>query len=224
MKGVFLEGMLLQASLIFAVGPQNLFVLESGIKRHFHITVSLVCFLCDLTLIMLGVIGAGTFFNQFPVIKIIVGILGVCFLIMYGINKIRHDDTNHLEFENNGKRSCYKAAILSAITFSVVNPHAYLDGIVLIGGYSSKYSDIFNRLALGLGAAAFSLVWFIALSVGAAFVIPLFHNEKRMRFIMSTAGVVLLIMSLKLGLDVFGWVEELYPDTIASLGQRFTSN
>lgn len=218
MKSVFLEGMLLQASLIFAVGPQNLFVLESGLKRHFHLTVSLVCFFCDMALIMLGVIGAGTFFNQFPAIKIIVGIVGVGFLVLYGINKIRHTDSSHLEFEKNGKRTCYKAAILSAVTFSVVNPHAYLDGIVLIGGYSSKYSDLFSRIALGLGAASFSLIWFVALSMGAAFMIPLFHNEKRMRFIMGSAGVILLLMSAKLGMDVVGWVEELYPETIASIG------
>lgn len=221
MKGVFLEGMLLQASLIFAVGPQNLYVLESGLKRHFHLTVSIVCFLCDLALIMLGVIGAGTFFNQFPVIKIVVGFLGVGFLLLYGINKILHRESSSVEIETNGKRSCYKAAIISAVSFSIVNPHAYLDGLVLIGGYSSKYSDVLNRMTLGLGAASFSLIWFLALSVGAAVVIPLFHNEKRMRIIMSFAGVVLILMSMKLGVDVFGWVKELYPETVADLGNSF---
>jgi len=216
MKEVFFEGMLLQASLIFAIGPQNLFVLESGLKRHYHLTVSLVCFLCDLTLIMLGVVGAGTFFNHFPQIKIVVGIIGIGFLIIYGIGKLKHEDANHLEFERNGKRSCFKAAILSSITFSVVNPHAYLDGIILIGGYSSKYAELPLRVSLGLGAACFSLLWFLGLSMGAATMIPLFANEKRMRFIMSTAGVILLIMSAKLGIDVLGWVQELYPETVAS--------
>jgi L-lysine exporter family protein LysE/ArgO len=209
--------MLLQASLIFALGPQNLFVLESGLKKHFHLTVSFVCFLCDLTLIMLGVAGAGTFFNKFPEIKIAVGILGVGFLILYGIGKIRHDDQHHLEFERNGRRTCYRAAIISSIVFSVVNPHAYLDGIVLIGGYSSKYSDIQQRILLGLGAASFSLIWFLVLSVGASIMVPLFRSAKRMRFMMATAGVVLLFMSAKLGLDVFGWINEIYPDTIASI-------
>lgn len=217
MREVFLEGLLLQASLIFALGPQNLFVLESGLKRHHHLTVSFVCFLCDLTLIMLGVAGAATFFNKFPELKIIVGAIGVGFLVLYGLNKIRHDDHHHLEFEHKGKRSCYRAAIISSIIFSVVNPHAYLDGIVLIGGYSSKYPDLSNRLVLGLGAASFSLIWFLMLSIGASFMVPIFQNEKRMRFIMGTAGVVLLFLSGKLTLDVIGWIQELYPDTIASL-------
>lgn len=217
MANVFFEGMILQASLIFALGPQNLFVLESGLKRHFHLTVSFVCFLCDLTLIMLGVAGAATFFNKFPEIKIIVGILGVGFLILYGIGKIRHDDDQHLEFERNGKRTCYKAAIISSIVFSIVNPHAYLDGIVLIGGYSSKYSELDLRLLLGLGAASFSLIWFLVLSIGASFMVPLFKSATRMKYIMSTAGVILLFMSAKLGLDVFDWINEIYPDTIASI-------
>lgn len=219
MREVYLEGMLLQASLIFALGPQNLFVLESGLKRHYHLTVSFVCFFCDLTLIMLGVAGAATFFNQFPQIKIIVGLLGVLFLILYGVGKLKHDDQEHLQFENNGKRTCYKAAIVSAVVFSVVNPHAYLDGIVLIGGYSSKYTDLSTRLALGLGAASFSLIWFLLLSVGASVMVPFFKSEKRMRFIVSSAGIILIIMSAKLGMDVFTWIEEVYPDTLASFGK-----
>lgn len=217
MPHAYFEGMILQASLIFALGPQNLFVLESGLKKHFHFTVSFVCFLCDLTLIMLGVAGAATFFNRFPEIKIIVGILGVGFLILYGIGKLRHEDEHHLEFEGNGKRSCYKAAIISSIVFSIVNPHAYLDGIVLIGGYSAKYPALDQRLLLGLGAASFSLIWFLVLSTGASFMVPLFKSTKRMRFIMTSAGVILLFMSAKLGLDVFDWINEIYPETVASL-------
>lgn len=215
MREVFLEGMLLQASLIFALGPQNVFVLESGLKRHYHLTVSFACFFCDLCLIMLGVAGAATFFNQFPQVKIFVGLLGVVFLILYGIGKIRHDDQKHLELESNGKVSCYKAAIMSAVVFSVINPHAYLDGIVLIGGYSSKYPEMNLRLALGLGAAIFSLLWFLMLSVGASFMVPFFRNEKRMRLIMSSAGVILIVLSAKLGMDVLTWIGELYPETLA---------
>lgn len=217
MPEIFLEGMLLQASLIFALGPQNLFVLESGLKRHYHLTVSFVCFLCDFSLIMLGVAGAATFFNHFPQIKIVVGLLGVVFLVLYGINKIRHDDEHHLEFEGNGKRSCYKAAIISSIVFSVVNPHAYLDGVVLIGGYSAKYSALEQRLALGMGAATFSLIWFLILSIGASLMVPFFKSSRSMKFIMSTAGVILLFMSAKLSVDVFGWINEIYPETLASL-------
>ncbi len=217
MGKIFLEGMVLQAGLIFALGPQNIFVLESGLKRHYHLTVSLVCFLCDLVLIMLGTAGAATFFNQFPQIKILVGLLGVGFLVLYGIGKIRHRDQSLLALEENGNRSCYRAAITSSVIFSVVNPHAYLDGIVLIGGYSSKYGDLYQRLMLGWGAASFSLIWFLLLSIGASFMVPLFNSERKIRLMMTAAGIVLLILSVKLSQDVVGWITEIYPESVAAI-------
>ena len=210
MSAVFFEGLLLQASLIFALGPQNLFILESGLRRRYHITVSIVCALCDLTLIMLGVAGAATFFNQYPQIKIIFGVLGVGFLLLYGFGKIKTQDElqlDNLEF----KKLTLKRSILKAITFSVVNPHAYLDGIVLIGGYASKYESLSDRVILGLGASSYSLFWFLLLSTGASTLMPLFKNPKTMRYMVGTAGVVLLFLSLRLSLDVYGWVVEIYP-------------
>lgn len=213
MMKIFLEGLLLQASLIFALGPQNLFVLESGLKRHFHLTVCIVCFFCDLSLIMLGVCGGSIFFSRFPQLKIVIGFIGVAFLINYGIKKLRLREHYHLEFEKSGRRSCYRAAILSSLAFSVVNPHAYLDGIVLIGGYSTKYADLASRLALGGGAATFSLIWFLTLSIGASIMVPLFQEKSRIRFLMMTSGMILLILSVKLGIEVISWIQELYPES-----------
>ncbi len=215
MKEIFLEGMLLQASLIFALGPQNLFVLESGLRRQHHLTVSLVCFFCDLCLIMLGVLGAATFFNYFPQLKVIIGGIGVAFLIIYGVGKILVDPNVDIPVESH--RSGIKTAILSSMTFSLLNPHAYLDGIILIGGYSAKYQEVSQRLALGLGASAFSLIWFLILSFGAASLMPLFMSPRRMRFVMSTAGFVLLFLSARLSMDVVGWLQELYPETVSTM-------
>lgn len=219
MKEVFFEGLLLQASLIFALGPQNLFVLESGLRRHHHLTVSFVCFICDLTLIMLGVAGAATFFNHYPQIKIVFGVLGVGFLLLYGFGKIR-TPKEELILESDSSKASLKSVILRAITFSVINPHAYLDGIVLIGGYSAKYSELSYRLTLGLGAATFSLIWFLMLSLGASVMMPIFSSPKRMRWMMGSAGVILLFLSAKLTIDVYGWLIEMYPETASVLRLR----
>ncbi len=216
MGNVFLEGMLLQASLIFALGPQNIFILESGLRKRHHIAVSFVCFLCDLTLIMMGVAGAATIFNQFPEIKVIVGIVGVGFLILYGFEKIRFNEQNFMVRADDALKFTFKTAILSAVTFSIVNPHAYLDGIVLIGGYSSKFPGLESRLTLGLGAAFFSLLWFLGLSIGASALMPFFQDARRMRFIMGSAGVVLILLSVRLGADVYNWINELYPDSMTA--------
>lgn len=219
MGKIYLEGMLLQASLIFALGPQNLFVLESGLMKRHHLVVSFICFLCDLGLIMLGVIGAATLFNQYPQLKIVVGLLGIGFLLLYGLNKIRFDNKS-FAVHSGKEKSGLRLAIMSSISFSVINPHAYLDGIVLIGGYSSKFPELTNRMALGLGAASFSLLWFLLLSVGASALMPIFQNARRLRVMMCCAGFMLLFLSARLSLDVYAWIIELYPETMAT----FTPN
>jgi L-lysine exporter family protein LysE/ArgO len=213
MLSTYLEGLLLQAGLIFALGPQNLFVLESGLRREHPFFISTVCFLCDLTLIMTGVLGAATVLAHFPEFKIVIGVLGVFFLIRYGIQKLL--STEELGAAQARKMSTKKQVFLNAVTFSIVNPHAYLDGIVLIGGYSSKYPDLHQRLALGLGASSFSFIWFLTLSFGAGLFLPFFKNREGMKILMTSAGLVLLYMSVKLSFDVYGWIYEFYPGTLA---------
>lgn len=206
MERFFLEGFLLQASLIFALGAQNLFVLEAGMHRQYPLIISFVCFFCDLILIMLGVAGAATIFASFSQLKIIIGIIGVAFLVQYGISKIFHHSRIYQEDEGHVLKKNLKRSILLAITFSILNPHAYLDAFILIGGYSSKYDLLENRLMIGWGAACFSLVWFILLSMASSFMKPILENPKRLRFVMTCSGIVLLVLSVRLGRDVYGWI------------------
>lgn len=208
MLSVFMEGLLLQASLIFALGAQNLFILESGLRRDYHLTASVVCYLCDFVIIMLGVAGAATLFTSFPAIKILVGLLGVYFLFSYGFEKLRPQDGTVFCENLFNRKKCLKRCILAALTFSVLNPHAFLDGIVLIGGYSAKYDDLHQRLLLGFGASTFSLIWFLLLSSASAKLMPFLKSPQRMRFVMSCAGVSLIVLSAKLSFDVFGWMSE----------------
>jgi L-lysine exporter family protein LysE/ArgO len=208
MASLFMEGLLLQASLIFALGAQNLFVLESGVRRHYPISISFVCFACDLILIMLGVAGAGSLFSAFPQIKIVVGSLGVIFMFQYGLGKLlspaSEQELNEvLEHKKNLKRS-----LMLAVTFSILNPHAYLDAFILIGGFSSKYNDLTDRVLVGLGASVFSLIWFLALSGASSVMKPLLCQPSRMRVVTSLAGLFLLFLSAKLGMDVYSWIKE----------------
>jgi L-lysine exporter family protein LysE/ArgO len=209
MERIFFEGFFLQASLIFALGAQNLFILESGLKGHYPVVVSLVCFLCDLTLIMLGVAGAGTLFSYFPEIKILFGILGVIFLFTYGWDKFKTQLQSAPSEGSLGPVPNLKRSVLQAMTFSLINPHAYLDGIVLIGGYSSKYASLVERVTLGWGSAIFSLLWFLSLSLTSQRMMPLLENPKRMRVIMGTAGITLMYLSARLSVDVYAWITEI---------------
>lgn len=208
MGQVFLEGFLLQASLIFALGAQNIFILESGLKRQHHILVSFICFFCDFAIIMLGVIGTATLLKEYPEVKIVFGILGVGFLVYYGVGKLKANQGTLIISKMSSQKSTFAKSILAAITFSIVNPHAYLDGIVLIGGYSSKFSLLSERVALGSGAAFYSLVWFLFLSITSSSLISFVGNAKRMRYAMSVSGIILIFLSAKLSLDVYDWVIE----------------
>lgn len=212
MAQIFLEGLLLQASLIMALGAQNLFVLESGLRRNHHITISFVCYFCDFILIMLGVAGAASLFHHFPHIKVIVGVIGIGFLFWYGFSKLTsRQDFNPGDMIND---KSLKKSILKAMTFSLINPHAYLDGIVLIGGYSIKYPVLEQRLMLGVGASTCSLLWFLLLSSASSTLMPIFQNPRRMRVVMGTAGLFLILLSARLSMDVYGWFEELmYTET-----------
>lgn len=208
MENIFLEGLFLQASLIFALGAQNIFVLESGLRKNHPLTVSIVCFLCDLFLILLGVAGAATLLHKLPQLKVLVGLMGVIFLFYLGMQKCFQD---YKELQNDidgGKILGLRKTILLSITFSILNPHAYLDAFILIGGYSMKYEMLNSRLALGLGAASFSLIWFLLLTNASFLVKPYLNNPVFMRRILSTMGLILIFLSGKLGLDVLGWIGE----------------
>ncbi|HXH74275.1 MAG TPA: LysE family transporter [Bacteriovoracaceae bacterium] len=208
MGSLFLEGLLLQASLIFALGAQNLFVLECGLKRQHQFTVSFVCFICDLTLIMLGVAGAATMFNHYPLLKVVVGMVGVGFLFYYGVSKLLPVTAVDPEAGKDLIKSTLKKSILLSITFSILNPHAYLDAFILIGGFASKYEVMNDRLIFGLGAAIFSGIWFLLISSLSSVMKPLLSDPRRMRGVMSVAGLFLIFLSIKLGSDVLHWVPE----------------
>lgn len=204
MGQVFLEGALLQASLIFALGAQNLFVLESGLKRQYPLAVSFTCFICDLVIILFGVAGAATLFSLFPQIKIFIGLLGVFFLFQYGLDKILIPET--ATSLGQGKVYNLRSSVIQAISFSVINPHAYLDGIVLIGGFSSKFPELSTRVSFGLGAACFSGVWFLFLSTASGYMKPFLENPLRLRKVMCTAGLALIYLSARLSMDVYKWM------------------
>jgi L-lysine exporter family protein LysE/ArgO len=201
---------LLQASLIFALGAQNLYVLESGLRKQHHIAVSFTCFFCDMSIIMMGVMGMATLLESYPEIKIIFGVLGVGFLSHYAVEKLRIREVDIIYKDSLEYKTTIKKSIQRAATFSVINPHAYLDGIILIGGYSSKYSDFSDRILVGLGASIYSLIWFLILSNASSTMKHWLGNPKRMRIVMAGSGAILLILSLKLSLDVYGWLLEIW--------------
>ena len=201
---IFIEGFLLQASLILALGAQNIFVLESGLKRQRHIYVAAVCSLCDAFLIIVGVAGMASVFVRMPFLKILFGILGVGFLFYYGVKKLKEgfsDGTSALIAKTSTEVS-FKTATLLALGFSLLNPHVILDTVILVGGYSSKFPDLGARMIFGAGAASFSVLWFFGLALFSSAFSRLLNNPKSMKAVALLSGLILMVLSIKLGHDV----------------------
>ena len=204
---IFVQGFLLQASLILALGAQNIFVLNSGLRRQRHLLVAFVSSVCDTLLIFIGVLGVATVFIQIPVLKIALGIVGVGFLLFYGFLKLK-EAKNGVEISQTSKKAVTtKQVVLTSLGFSLLNPHVYLDTVVLVGGYSSKFSQLIERFYFAAGASMFSICWFFGLSLLASYGSRLLNNNKAMRLVSMISGVILIVLAIKLGGDVFGWIQ-----------------
>ncbi|RZA09752.1 MAG: amino acid transporter [Proteobacteria bacterium] len=206
MPAIFLQGFLLQASLILALGAQNIFVLNAGLRRERHLLVALVSFVSDTLLTFAGVLGVATVFLEFPRLKVGLGVVGVCFLFYYGALKLRDAWRGTEILAEAAVPTTLRKTILTTLGFSLLNPHVYLDTVVLVGGYSAKFATLVERFYFGAGASAFSGVWFFGLCLSAAGASRLLNNPKAMRMISAVSGTVLLALAFKLSVDVFTWM------------------
>jgi len=206
MEMIFFEGFLLQASLIFALGSQNLFIIEQSLAGHKPWLMSFVCFFCDLVLIMIGVAGMGILFLSMPGFKILMGVLGIFLMIYYALDRLSSNSFYIPETQVTLKKTTKHLVFLS-IVFSWLNPHAYLDAFILIGGQSIKYGNFNARIFFGLGAAFFSLVWFLVLSyISGYFSIYL---KNMLRYFNFGSVLLFFILAIKLSAEVKVWIVDL---------------
>jgi len=203
---IVIQGFLLQASLILALGAQNIFVLNSGLRKKRHFLVALVSSICDTTLIFVGVLGVATFFIQYPILKISLGIAGVSFLFFYGAMKINESRNTIAITTTSSDTTNFWQTVFASLAFSLLNPHVYLDTIVLVGGYSSKFSVLSERFFFGLGASSFSTLWFFGLAFSASLFGRFLNNQKAMRMVSIVSGIILVLLALKLGAEVTHWI------------------
>ncbi len=205
MNSAFFEGFILQSSLILALGAQNIFVLESGMKRNHSILVASLCSFFDFLLIMLGVMGAASLFLKFEILSLITGIAGVLFLIYTGLQKTREFFISNREaIQTSSVNSLYPRSQIIRLTlaFTLLNPHVYLDTFVLIGGYSTRYSSLEDRFFFGLGASTVSLLWFFSLISFATFLSQYLKRPTQLRWISLFSGLLLFGFAIKLGLEL----------------------
>ena len=194
-----LEGFALSIGLILALGPQNVFVLRQGLLRSHVFAVCLICALADASLIAVGVLGIGSVLSEMEDAAVWIAVFAAAFLIGYGLLRIRSAmDPEGMVTEGDGE-SGLGPTIAAALAFTFLNPHVYVDTLLLIGGASSRYLGD-ERLAFGIGAATASFVFFFSLGYGAKMLSPVLNNPKAWKVIdLGIACIMFVIAGAILG-------------------------
>ena len=189
------------ASLIIAIGVQNAFVLRQGIKQRHVLLSVLTPTVVDVVLIGAGVLGFGALVERYPGLITFVTWGGALFLTAYALKSfysaLKPETLSQDKAKGLLKEDSAKATFFLILSFSLLNPHVYLDTVVLLGGLSSVYEG-FGKYIFGIGAMMASVVWFFALGYGARFLAPLFEKPKAWQILDILIGFVMLFIAAKL--------------------------
>jgi L-lysine exporter family protein LysE/ArgO len=200
-----LSGFALGASLIIAIGAQNAFILRQGLIRSHVFVLCLICAASDALLITAGVAGLGTIVARSPTLITIVSLGGAAFLATYAAMAFKRSWRPAAMVAGAPESMGLKAAVLTCLAFTFLNPHVYLDTVVLLGSLSAAFEGQ-ERVAYGAGAVVSSFVWFFGLGYGARLLAPLFARPAAWRVLDALIGMVmsLLALGLLLSLDSSG--------------------
>jgi L-lysine exporter family protein LysE/ArgO len=196
MLTALIAGFVLGGSLIIAIGAQNALVLRQGLLRQHVLPVALFCAVSDATLILLGVAGFGEAIKAAPTLLKAVQWGGAAILVWYGITAFRRAmQAGALEAADGGGLSL-QAAIAQCAAFTWLNPHVYLDTVILVGGLSTTFGE--NRWWYALGASTASFAWFFALAYGARLLIPVFRKPTAWKVLDIGIGCVMWLLAWKI--------------------------
>ena len=193
-----LSGLASGLSLIVAIGAQNAFVLRQGLQRSHVALVIAVCAVSDLVLILLGVAGIGVVIEQAPAVLEVVRWAGAAFLAAYGAfaawRAIRGQAVGQF---GAGQAVSWVAVLGTGLAFTWLNPHVYLDTVLLLGSLASTHGPD-GRWWFAAGAGLASIAWFTALGIGARYLAPVFRRRSAWRILDAVIAGVMLTMAVLL--------------------------
>ncbi len=180
---VFLTGLTLSLSLIMAIGAQNTHVLRQGLRREHVAAVVAVCALLDMALMTLGVSGLAASLGQYPQALDALGLLGALVLVVYGVQALRRAlQPAALQAAQAAVPVSVTRMVAQTLSLSLLNPHVYLDTVILVGAVGAK-QPAGSQAAFLLGASCASALWFVALGYGARVLTPLFAKPLAWRLL-----------------------------------------
>lgn len=212
-----LAGLGLGLSLIVAIGAQNVFVLRQGIRREHVLVVVVICALSDAVLIIAGVAGLGFLISAAPWLVVVARWAGALFLVSYGVLAARRAWRGGEELEVDGADAAASAptastatltrtrlapVILTTLALTWLNPHVYLDTVLMLGSIAATHGS--ERWLFAAGAVVASILWFSALGFGARYLGRWLRTERSWRVLDAIIAVVMVSLAVTLVAPVLG--------------------
>ena len=188
----FIQGFIIGSTLIIAIGPQNLFVINQGLKKNFVFIVVLICSLSDSLLILCGIYLSNNILSLNTSIITIMKLIGGIWLILYGVNKIKNSRQHEIN-SNDFNESSFTKVIVTTLAITYANPHVYLDTVILLGSISINFD---NKLYFGLGAIFASFIFFFSLGYFSNFLSRYIKSPKVWFYVDNIIGFLMLFYGL----------------------------
>ena len=196
------KGFGLSASLIVSIGAQNMFVLRQGLRREHVLPVVLFCAVADSVLVIAGVNGLGQLLAAVPGLSIALSLGGAAFLTWYAVGAFRRAMRSEALIIKNDAGLSLGAALAATAAFTLLNPHVYIDTVMLMGAVGSSLPAS-QRLFFIIGASTFAAIWFSAIGFGARFLAPLFARPVAWRVLDVVTGLMMTVIAMVLVRGVF---------------------
>lgn len=203
----FLTGLGTAFSLIIAIGAQNAFVLRQGIRREHVLPVVLICAINDAVMMLLGTAGIGLLIERAPIIIMIVMWGGIVFLLWYAWSAFRRAfRPEALSVDEQGAATPLKRTILACLAIALLNPHVYLDTMVIMGSVANAWESA--KWWFTIGGATASMIWFFTLGYGARSLTRFFSTPRSWQILDAVIGVFMLVIAgllMQFALSEMSW-------------------
>lgn len=201
----FLHGFVVCFGLIVSIGAQNAFLLKQGILKQHVFWIALICFVCDVLLMGIGVLGLGSLIAQSPISSLILALIGALFLFTYGSRSFiaAYHGSSQLLMQQDKTKSSLKKAVLVTLAITLLNPHVYIDTVVIVGGIGGTLS-FEQKIQFLIGALICSFLWFFGVGYGAGLLSPYFEKRRTWQILDSITG--LIMYGIALSLLTYAWV------------------
>ncbi|AHE68370.1 lysine efflux permease [Legionella oakridgensis ATCC 33761 = DSM 21215] len=194
---IYLNGLMLGLSLIMALGPQNIFLIRQGALRQHAVLSAVTCFICDVVLVTASIAGLHHILEQHPDLRLWMAWFGAGFLLYYGGAALKRAFSRSARTLGNEQTNITRwQIIMLALGFSLLNPHAIIDSLVLIGGGSSQFPDHPQMFLFGVISS--SLVWFTVLTITAYYFSGILTKTTVWRRVELCSGILMIYLSLNL--------------------------